>query len=65
MLSTVLTVHVSLVLREKSGSPDTCAAGVTTQSTDVLALVKWVLCAAAASSLSHVAFVSKLVETNE
>ena len=40
-------------------SPNTYAVGVATQRTDVLALVMLSLCAAAAQTWSHEAFVSK------
>ena len=60
MLSVVLPVHVFFFfLRERKVSPDTCAAAVATKVTDVLSTGDAFLCAAAASTWSHDAFVSE------
>ena len=57
MLSSGLTVPAFFQKREQTVSPETCAAGVATQSTDVLALV--MRFCAGARTWSHDAFVSK------
>ena len=58
MLSNVLALQF-LLHREKTVSPDTCAAGVAIERKDALALLMRFLCAAAAEAWTHVAFVSK------
>ena len=54
-----------LLVEEKNISPDTCACSCATQSVDVLGLaMRFFLCAAAAQTWSHDAFVSNPMNVN-